>query len=114
MGILTPGFSGRGRGNAPDLPPGQYLTRDFPVLSAGPTPRLDLDDWRFAEMAGPMGGDGVRVSSRAELAAALEAAATTRGRFQLVEAMIPRGVLSATLRRFVAGVKRLSAPGEAS
>jgi DMSO/TMAO reductase YedYZ molybdopterin-dependent catalytic subunit len=47
MGILTPGFSGRGRGNAPDLPPGQYLTRDFPVLSAGPTPRLDLDDWRF-------------------------------------------------------------------
>lgn len=74
----------------------------------------DLDDWRFAEMAGPMGGDGVRVSSRAELAAALEAAATTRGRFQLVEAMIPRGVLSATLRRFVAGVKRLSAPGDAS
>lgn len=74
----------------------------------------DLDDWHFAEMAGPMGGDGYRVRTRAELTAALETAATTRGRFQLVEVMIPRGVLSATLSRFVAGVKRLHAPGEAS
>ena len=47
MGFLTPGFAGRGRGNSADLPPGQYLTRDFPVLSAGPTPRLDLDTWGF-------------------------------------------------------------------
>jgi DMSO/TMAO reductase YedYZ molybdopterin-dependent catalytic subunit len=29
------------------LPPGQYLTRDFPVLSAGPTPRTPLDQWSF-------------------------------------------------------------------
>ena len=29
------------------LPPGQYLTRDFPVLSAGPTPRMPLDKWTF-------------------------------------------------------------------
>jgi DMSO/TMAO reductase YedYZ molybdopterin-dependent catalytic subunit len=29
------------------LPPGQYVTRDFPVLSAGPTPRIGLDEWRF-------------------------------------------------------------------
>ena len=34
----------------------------------------DLDDWRFAELAGPLGGDGVRVRTRRELAAALEAA----------------------------------------
>jgi DMSO/TMAO reductase YedYZ molybdopterin-dependent catalytic subunit len=27
------------------LPPGQYLTRDFPVLSAGPTPRTPLPEW---------------------------------------------------------------------
>jgi indolepyruvate decarboxylase len=33
----------------------------------------------------------------------------TRGRFQLIEVTIPRGVLSDTLQRFVAGVKRLSA-----
>jgi DMSO/TMAO reductase YedYZ molybdopterin-dependent catalytic subunit len=30
-----------------ELPPGQYLTRDFPVLSAGPTPRIRLDEWEF-------------------------------------------------------------------
>jgi DMSO/TMAO reductase YedYZ molybdopterin-dependent catalytic subunit len=29
------------------LPPGQYLTLDFPVLSAGPTPHVPLEDWRF-------------------------------------------------------------------
>jgi DMSO/TMAO reductase YedYZ molybdopterin-dependent catalytic subunit len=29
------------------LPPGQYETRDFPVLSAGPTPRVSLDAWDF-------------------------------------------------------------------
>jgi DMSO/TMAO reductase YedYZ molybdopterin-dependent catalytic subunit len=30
------------------LPPGQYLTRDFPVLSAGPTPHSPLADWTFS------------------------------------------------------------------
>lgn len=29
------------------IPPGQYVTRDFPVLSAGPTPRTPLDQWTF-------------------------------------------------------------------
>jgi len=29
------------------LPPGQYLVTDFPVLSAGPTPRTPLDRWSF-------------------------------------------------------------------
>ena len=47
MGIVSPGFSGRGRSDQADLPPGQYLTRDFPVLSAGPTPRVRRDDWEF-------------------------------------------------------------------
>ncbi len=46
MGIVSPGFSGRGRSD-PDLPPGQYLTEDFPVLTAGPTPRVDTDEWQF-------------------------------------------------------------------
>ena len=69
----------------------------------------DLGDWGYAAMAAGMGGDGVRVSTRAELKAALDKAVATRGRFQLIEVMIPRGVLSSTLQRFVAGVKRLSA-----
>jgi DMSO/TMAO reductase YedYZ molybdopterin-dependent catalytic subunit len=47
MGIISRGFSGRSREHNPDLPPGQYLTDDFPVLSAGPTPDLDTADWTF-------------------------------------------------------------------
>jgi len=30
------------------LPPGQYLTTDFPVLSAGPTPDIRVADWKIA------------------------------------------------------------------
>lgn len=69
----------------------------------------DLGHWGFAEMAAGLGGDGVRVRTRAELKAALGRAVATRGRFQLIELTIPRGVLSATLARFVAGVKQLNA-----
>lgn len=69
----------------------------------------DLDRWDFASMAAGMGGDGVRVSTRAELKAALDRAVATRGRFQLIDIALPRGVLSDTLSRFVAGVKRLNA-----
>jgi DMSO/TMAO reductase YedYZ molybdopterin-dependent catalytic subunit len=29
------------------IPPGQYVTGDFPVLSAGPTPHTPLDEWSF-------------------------------------------------------------------
>ena len=69
----------------------------------------DLGHWGYAEMAAGMGGDGLRASTRAELQAALDKAMNTRGRFQLIDIAIPRGVLSNTLQRFVAGVKRLSA-----
>ena len=69
----------------------------------------DLNDWGFAQMAAGLGGDGVRVRTRAELKAALDRAITTRGRFQLIEVMIPRGVLSESLSRFVNAVKRLNA-----
>ena len=67
----------------------------------------DLDEWNFAGLANALGGDGIRVRTRRELVAALGHAVATRGRFQLIEAMLPRGVLSATLARFVAGVKRV-------
>ena len=30
------------------MPPGQYVTHDFPVLSAGPTPHRPLDSWSFS------------------------------------------------------------------
>jgi DMSO/TMAO reductase YedYZ molybdopterin-dependent catalytic subunit len=45
--IVSRGFGGRARRSDPGLPPGQYLTEDFPVLSAGPTPRIPLDRWEF-------------------------------------------------------------------
>lgn len=72
----------------------------------------DLDHWGFAEMAAGLGGDGVRVATRAQLNAALDKAMATRGKFQLIEVTIARGVLSSTLARFVAGVKRLNSPGK--
>jgi len=53
---------------------------------------------------------GVRVNTRAELKAALDRAMAQRGRFQLIDITLARGVLSDTLSRFVAGVKRLNAP----
>ena len=48
--FVSRGFVGRreesgARGDR--VPPGQYVTRDFPVLSAGPTPRIRLEDWTF-------------------------------------------------------------------
>lgn len=48
MAIISRGFSARRSSRGPKLPPGQYITTDFPVLSAGPTPRVPLDQWEFA------------------------------------------------------------------
>jgi DMSO/TMAO reductase YedYZ molybdopterin-dependent catalytic subunit len=41
------GFVGRRGGANVTLPPGQYLTRDFPVLSATPAPQVSLDRWEL-------------------------------------------------------------------
>src|ERR1700747_1461149 len=43
---VSRGFRGRRTGADPArVPPGQYVTDDFPVLSAGPTPHTPLDEW---------------------------------------------------------------------
>src|SRR6516164_407538 len=47
MGTISRGFFGRRAVADVKLPPGQYLTTDFPVLSAGPTPNIPLDQWEF-------------------------------------------------------------------
>jgi DMSO/TMAO reductase YedYZ molybdopterin-dependent catalytic subunit len=47
MSTVSPGFRGKRRRPSTGLPPGQYLVEDFPVLSAGPTPDIDLQDWEF-------------------------------------------------------------------
>jgi DMSO/TMAO reductase YedYZ molybdopterin-dependent catalytic subunit len=50
MTFVSRGFQGRRRLDAPAgrVPPGQYVTPDFPVLSAGPTPELPVDRWSFS------------------------------------------------------------------
>ncbi len=51
MSPVSRGFHGRRRESAVDaarIPPGQYVTADFPVLSAGPTPHTGLDNWTFS------------------------------------------------------------------
>jgi DMSO/TMAO reductase YedYZ molybdopterin-dependent catalytic subunit len=48
--FFSRGFSGRRRTPpelADRLPPGQYVEDGFPVLTAGPTPRVDADEWGF-------------------------------------------------------------------
>src|SRR3977135_3823108 len=50
MSFISRGFRGRRRSDADSarVPPGQYVTPDFPVLSAGPTPRRPLENWSFS------------------------------------------------------------------
>jgi DMSO/TMAO reductase YedYZ molybdopterin-dependent catalytic subunit len=49
MTPISRGFGGRRRPDvdASRIPPGQYVVSDFPVLSAGPTPRTAPEDWSF-------------------------------------------------------------------
>jgi DMSO/TMAO reductase YedYZ molybdopterin-dependent catalytic subunit len=48
MSIISRGFHGRRpEGDPARIPPGQYVTDDFPVLSAGPTPHTALAQWTF-------------------------------------------------------------------
>jgi DMSO/TMAO reductase YedYZ molybdopterin-dependent catalytic subunit len=44
---ISPGFRPRRPDQTPEgrVPPGQYVTPNFPVLSAGPTPRIEFDRW---------------------------------------------------------------------
>jgi DMSO/TMAO reductase YedYZ molybdopterin-dependent catalytic subunit len=55
--IISRGFKGRPADVDPArVPPGQYTVTDFPVLSAGPTPRTPLDRWDF-QIKGLADGD---------------------------------------------------------
>ena len=49
MPPISHGFHGRrtDAGERDRVPPGQYVTHDFPVLSAGPTPHTPLESWTF-------------------------------------------------------------------
>jgi DMSO/TMAO reductase YedYZ molybdopterin-dependent catalytic subunit len=48
MPLISRGFRGRRVDADPArVPPGQYVTPDYPVLSAGPTPHTPLEQWDF-------------------------------------------------------------------
>src|SRR5262249_16006545 len=58
MSVVSRGFRGRRAADVDParVPPGQYVTKDFPVLSAGPTPHTSLEQWDFSivgELAQP-------------------------------------------------------------
>ena len=60
MSNITRGFHGRAsRTRTTRLPPGQHLTSEFPVLSAGATPRTPPHLWTFALQA----EDGTPIAS---------------------------------------------------
>src|SRR4030088_3191587 len=49
MAFISRAFKGKRREDVSSsrVPPGQHVVGDFPVLSAGPTPRVSLDTWSF-------------------------------------------------------------------
>jgi len=53
--MVTRGFKGKGWTGREDgrIPPGQHLVDDFPVLSAGPTPKVTPEQWSFTLKLGP-------------------------------------------------------------
>jgi DMSO/TMAO reductase YedYZ molybdopterin-dependent catalytic subunit len=55
---VTRGFKGKARADAATrdrVPPGQFVTSDFPILTAGPTQRTVLDDWTLSfELGGKL------------------------------------------------------------
>jgi DMSO/TMAO reductase YedYZ molybdopterin-dependent catalytic subunit len=53
--MVTRGFTGRqsADNHSDRIPPGQHLVENLPVLSAGPTPRVALESWKFTLKIGP-------------------------------------------------------------
>ena len=53
--MVTRGFTGKppALDQSDRIPPGQHLVGDFPVLSAGPTPRVSVQNWSFTLKIGP-------------------------------------------------------------
>jgi DMSO/TMAO reductase YedYZ molybdopterin-dependent catalytic subunit len=47
MAVFSRGFTGHRPEPDDALPPGQHLTQSFPVLSAGPTPSIAPESWKF-------------------------------------------------------------------
>jgi indolepyruvate decarboxylase len=68
---------------------------------------LEIPNWPYAELARAWGGEGIRVHTRAELAAALEVAHTA-DRFCVIECVTPKDDLSPISRRYIEASARRS------
>lgn len=55
MIMVTRGFTGRQSADnqSARIPPGQHVVEHFPVLSAGPTPHIEPESWKFTLKIGP-------------------------------------------------------------
>lgn len=67
----------------------------------------DLVDLNFADIARALGGTGRRVTTRRELKRALEESFVDEDGFQLIDIVMPRGVMSNTLDRFTKGIMKM-------
>jgi len=63
-----------------------------------------IGEWDYAALANALGGRGHRVETRAQLAHALEEAATVTGTFHLLDVRIARDALSPSLKRFAGAI----------
>ena len=71
----------------------------------------DREGWPFHELAEPLGGVGIHVRTRRELAGALERAVETRGRFVLIDVELQPGGMSRTLSRYIEAFERKRGQG---
>lgn len=71
----------------------------------------DLGEWDYAKIAACLGGSGERVTTRRALKEALDRAFAERGRFHLIEVVIPRDTISPTLSRFMQAMQRFQKSG---
>lgn len=62
-------------------------------------------DISYAAIAQTLGGDGCKAATTEELSAALQKAFRQRGRFQLIEVILPKGEISTTLKNYVSALK---------
>lgn len=66
-----------------------------------------LSSWDFVRIAEGLGGIGLRATTCGELEQALDTAQRTRGRFVLIDAIVPQGEISPALQRYVGAVRRV-------
>lgn len=75
----------------------------------------NLCRWRFGDLANDLGGHGVRVHTHDQLVDEVGRALAQRGKFQLIDVMLPRGSMSRRMQKFVNGISRRgSAPAHTS